>query len=258
MEEIEQPYMNDQLVAIDKPIIYRYPPGNPNDLIIIQFRFPKVTSTKGRQVDDTRSGTLLDIVHEPIGHLLSKRRIALYLELFYPEINVTLNLVEKCYNVFRLVCQKSNFTDCVVEDSLDFSFSSGYTNPSTFVERRDVVIKDLLSKRNPTFSAYDTNYKINTHLEMDKDGKWIRNDCDLLKILSNVDTYKYFIKVWSSFPDLQSIYNALRIGFPSGVCCMILRYSTFGKKDNSELPEVDPQVFLVELEKDDDWLAPYM
>lgn len=197
---------------------------------------------RGKRVEDKRSGTLLDVVHEPIGHLLSKRRIALYLELYYSDIGITPELVERCYRVFKLVCQKSTLTDYgdVNEGSLDFSFESEYMNPSTFSDSRTKVVKNLFSTGNPTFALCDIGYRINTHLEKDEKGKYIRNDCDLLKILLYEGTYLYFVKMWTTFPDLQCLYNALRVvGFPPDICNTILRYSTFGKKDHNSR-EVDP------------------
>lgn len=241
MEEL--PKTEQKETSIGSPVVCCYPPGNPNDLTIVYFKYPTVKNIKGKQVDDKRSSSLLDVVHEPIGHLLSRRRIALYLELYYPEINVTMNLIDRCYHVFKLICQKSTLTDYnnINEGSLDFSFESYCVNPGTFNDSRTKVVKNLFSTANPTFALCDIGYRINTHLEKDEKGKYIRHDCDLLKILLYEGTYLYFVKMWTTFPDLQCLYNALRVvGFPPDICNTILRYSTFGKKDHSGQPEVDP------------------
>jgi len=241
-----------------KPITHLYPPGNPNDLTIIYFKFPKVTSPKGKQTDDMRSDTLLDVIHEPVGHLLSKRRIALYLELQYPDINITTQLVNRCYNAFKIVCQKCTHIECIHEGSLDFSYESYYINPSTFTESRTEVLRGLFSVSNPTFPLCDIGYRINTHLERDEKGKYIRSDCDLLKILLYEGTYLYFVKMWSTFPDLQSIYRVLRIIFSPDVCNIILRYSTLGKKDHSEEPDVDPHAYLANIEKNEEYMGSFL
>jgi hypothetical protein len=237
-----------------KPITHLYPVGNPDDLIIIYFKFPIVKSSKGKEVNDMRSCVLLELVREPIGHLLSKRRIALYLELYYPNLIITSQLVNRCYHVFKLVCQKTTQYECINEGSLDFSFESYYINPNTFTITRNVILKNLFSTSNPSFALCDIGYRINTHLEKDEKGEYIRHDCDLMKILLYEETYNYFVKIWSSFPHLQAIYDALRLKLPSDVCKIILKHSTFGKKDYSEYPEKDPLVELDLLEKDDEWL----
>jgi hypothetical protein len=228
----------------NNPIIHRYPPGKPEDLIILYFEFPRITNSLGKQVKDKRSKTLLEVIREPIGHLLSKRRVALYLELFYSDINITFEIVERCYNVFKLICQKSNITEDDEDDgsTLDFSFDSQYyKNLSTFNESRSIVIKDLFRTYNPTFPFYDVSFAINKGLKKNDEGKYILCRGSLKSILRSKRVYSYFMYIWTSFPDIQSIYDILYlIGFPTDVCLMILKFSTFGEKDCSGLPEADP------------------
>jgi hypothetical protein len=226
----------------DRPIIHKYPKGNPEDLIVTYFRFPKVINSKGKEVLDKRSETLLEVVHEPIGHILSKRNVALYLELFYPNMNVTCDIVEKCYAVFRLLCWKLNDIEDQEDGTFEFAYDdSFYKNLSTLNSTRTSVIKDLLSTDNPVIVCYDIGRRIEIFQTKGEDGKWIRKNYYLTTILFDQNAYEYMKKVWLSFPNLQAIFNVLKQwGLPSGVCDMILRFTTLGEKDCSALPEVDP------------------
>ncbi|MFS8159610.1 MAG: hypothetical protein ACMG6E_05255 [Candidatus Roizmanbacteria bacterium] len=173
--------MQQQLVELGIPVLTAFPKGKKDDFKIIYLR------TRGYRPDAP-----VKVVLEELGDVLSLHRCALYLAMLYPDRELTIKDVERCYYIMKLVLQKANSID------VDIFYETYWQRLGTITTTKLEVLQRLFSLNHTSFSILcgDANDIDSVQLT-------------LLDLLDDEEDFAYFNQYWQSVANYEDVRNIL-------------------------------------------------